>query len=340
MVLLALSAMASTSKLLSPQLNYAADGNTAERYKAIADNLLLNTGTPTNWGKGIHTNPESFGLARTGTDSLYDLDVDKITRLNSSNLYAIGYPQIFSSINIPDVSLRIEMKPVFDVNIDLVATFSKADQTIYNFRILTNKHGTAVTSNLKTYVIGQNLTASDNISALNGETYFNATLPNTLSGSALLVVLAESAYDNKFTSFGCYPFIHNSTPPESDDSFLRLIPLNDTLVAAFTHAPVPLSSAYALTFDGDLTLTQIGSNNESATYAIPCLLGSNLILVVTGVDSSRFFAEYISYPQIPLMFGANFDNSNTLSSVFTHTYLVTIESAIYECTIWIGGPKE
>jgi len=53
-----------------------------------------------------------------------------------------------------------------------------------------------------------------------------------------------------------------------------------------------------------------------------------------------FFEEWSAYPQVPLQTGADFAGSPTLSNVFSFTYLVTINSALYECTVWLGGPRE
>jgi hypothetical protein len=60
-------------------------------------------------------------------------------------------------------------------------------------------------------------------------------------------------------------------------------------------------------------------------------------MVITGLNSTSFFAEWVAYPQIPLEIGANFANSNSLSNVFAYTYIVTVDSALYECRVWLGG---
>jgi len=102
-----------------------------------------------------------------------------------------------------------------------------------------------------------------------------------------------------------------------------------------------LSKTYALTVNYYSNLTQTASDNHSVTYSLPHFLDpSPTLIVVTGWNSTIFFTEWTTYPQIPLQTGANFADSITLSNVFTNTYTVTINSALYECTVWLGGPKE
>jgi hypothetical protein len=87
-------------------------------------------------------------------------------------------------------------------------------------------------------------------------------------------------------------------------------------------------------------LEQISGSNQSVTYNIPRLLESSpILLVATGWNSTTFFEEWTAYPQIPVQTGANFEDPNILSNVFANTYLVEINSAFYECTIWLGGPR-
>jgi hypothetical protein len=341
MVLLVLSAMASTSKLLYPYIDYATDSNVAERYKEFSEYLLLNMGNPTDWGENNETTLTSFGLARTGSGVPYELDIDKVSRLNSENLYAVSYARIFSVLEISDIAFKIEIKPVFNVKINLTSTYTETKRTVYQFKVLTEKNGALVPSNLKSYAITGNYVETTGVCASNGETYFNVTLSNTVNGPALLVVFAESAYNDKLMSFNAYAFAHNSKSPEPNGTFLKLSPLNYTLTASFVNQTTTLSNAYAFTFNYNLTLTPTGNNSKSTTYNIPYLADSSpMLLVVTGTNSATIFAEYTTYPQIPLQMGSDFENSETRSNVFAYTYLVTINSAIYECTVWVGGPRE
>ena len=341
MVILVVSAMASTSKLLYPYLNNGLDENIRERYREISKYMLLNVGEPENWGQNSQVTPETFGLAKAGAFNAYELDVDKVSRLNSENLYALSYADIFLALKISDVSFRIEIKPIFEVSINLTASFNETDSKIYQFEILTEKHGSRVQANLKCYIIAENYFNTTDTVQSSGRTSLNITLSNNINGPALLIVLAKSIYEQGITSFNAYAFTHNSAEPHSKGTFLKLSPVNYNLTASFQYSEIVLQDAYALTFNYNSSLTQTGNNNQSATYNIPRFRDSSpIIIVVTGQNSTDFFIEWTAYPQIPFRIGADFSNSQTLSNVFSYTYTVSIDSALYQCNIWLGGPNQ
>jgi hypothetical protein len=341
MVLLVLSAMASTSRLLYPYLNNGVDDNVAERYEEISKYLLLSDGMPPNWGQNCQTIPDTFGLAKAGSNNAYELDIDKVSRLNSENLYAMSYAQIFTALRMPDVSFKIEIKPIFEVAINLTDTFKAANETIYQFEISTEKHGVPIQTELKCYVIAENYLETNLAYASGGRAYVNITLSNDIKGPALFVVFAEAVCNFKMVSFGTYAFAHNSDEPKSKRTFLRLSPVNYTLTASYIISGTNLSKAYALTINYYSNLTQTVSDNQSATYSLPHFLDSSLtLIVVTGWNSTSFFTEWTTYPQVPLQIGANFADAVSLSNVFANTYTVTINSVLYECSVWLGGPRE
>jgi hypothetical protein len=341
MVLLVLSAMATTSKLLYPYINNTIDSSLAERYRDISKYLLLNDGTPANWGQNCQTIPEAFGLADAESDNPYALDIDKVSRLNSENPYAMSYAQIFTALKMSDVSFRLEIKPIFDVTINLTATFQSANETSYQFEILTQENGIPIQAELKCYAIAEDFLEADYVYAANGESCFNITIPNDVEGPALLVAFAKAIYDSRIVSFGAYAFAHGSTNPKPKNTFLRLSPLNHTLTTSFIYSGINLSRVYALTVNYYSVLEQTASDNQSAIYSIPHFLDSSPTLIVaTGLNSTAFFTEWTAYPQIPLQTGANFAGTSTLSDIFAYTYIITINSALYECTLWLGGPKE
>jgi len=341
MVLLVLSAMASASKLLYPHINNKSYDNAAKRYREISKYMLLNHGTPSNWGEDGQTVPEKFGLADAHSDYPYELDIDKVSRLNSENAYALSYAQMFTALKMPDASFSIEIKPTFEVILNLTATYQFASETVYQFEISTEKHGVPVEAELKCYTVAENYLGGNYVNFSDGKTALNVTLQNSVVGPALFSVLARAICNAKIVSFGVYAFAHNSPEPKPNGTFLRLSPLNYTLDVAFIYSGINLSRAYALTFNYSSTLTQTSISNQSATYSVPHFLDADPTLtIVTGWNSTVFFAEWTAYPQIPLQTGADFADSVTLSNVFTYTYTITINSALYECTVRLGGPRE
>lgn len=339
MVMLVLSAMAATSKVLYPYIHSADDENLAERYMELSKYLLLNCGSPSDWGQNGNVTPDTFGLAKASSDNPFELDIDKVSRLNSENLQSLTYAQIFTMSKIPDISFKMQIKPIFEIYIDLISTFALANQTVYQFEVLTEKSGFPVTADLTEYVIAEHYIESNSSYALKGRAYINLSLPNSINGPALLVVIARSTYDARIESFNAYAFAPNSAEPKPRGAFLRQSPLNYTLNISALYSDTVLSEVYALSFHYNSTLTQVSVNGQNATYYVPHFLDpSPTLIIATGRNATSFFTEWTAYPQIPLEVGANFA-ATSLSNVFTHVYTVTINLVNYECTTWIGGPR-
>jgi hypothetical protein len=338
MVLLVLSAMASTSKLLYPYLERTADTNAVAKYREISKYILLHLGTPANWGESNQTTLSTFGLANAETSAQYNLDPDKVSRLNDQNEYALDYAEAFSALGMPDVSFRIEIKPVFEVTTNLTAIRAEANQTVYTFEIWAEKHGRAIAADLMVYVVAEDFAEATDVSVSDGRTYLNVTLSNAVGGPAVLVAFARSSYDRRLVSFGICPFAHNSASPKPNRAFVSLSPLNHTLTALFVASDVTMSTVYAFTYGHDATLVKSANGSNVATYNIthfaePC----PTLIVVTGHNSTTFFTEQVAYPHVPVQFGAYSASAQARSDVFAFTYLVSIGSAIYDCTLWIGG---
>ena len=342
MVLLSLSAMAGLSKILQPSLNNNMDESLVSRYREVSKYLLLSSGLPTDWGRNkLASNLSAFGLARGNSQVAYELDIDKVSRLNSENAYSLTYAQVFTAFQMSDVSFRLEIRTIFEVEVALTATFPLVNSTVYEFEILTSKHGAPVHSELVCYAVAEDYLALGYEGVCDGLTSSNVTISNSFSGPVLLVVFARSIDNVDVVSFGTCYFAHNSGEPKPNGSFLRLSPLNSTLEVSFAYSEANVSKAYALTFSRNFTLTEVSNNNESAIYEIPPLLrGSPIIIVATGRNSTESFEEWVAYPQLPVQIGANFADYSTLSSVFAYTYLVSIDYALYECTVHVGGLQE
>ena len=341
MVLLVLSAMAATAGLLYPHISGSFGIEASKRYGEIAKHILLSVGKPADWGKNSQTVPEEFGLAEDKAAVPYTLDVDKVSRLNGENIYALTYAQIYTSLKILDVSFRIEIKPVFETSINLIATYEDESETTYEFEAATVRSGANVPAELRLYVIAENFLQNLGVHSSDGEICFNVTIPKSVNGPALLVVLTKSKFNGKIVSFAVYAFAHNHQNPKPKGSFLRLSPLNYTLTVIPNNPDITLSEVYALTFNYHQTLEQKTSQNGPATFDIPKFLdASPTVLVATGWNSTQFFIEWTVYPQLPVGMGISPTESMNLSDFYAYSYLVTVNSAVYKCTIWLGGPKQ
>ncbi|MGQ9641112.1 MAG: hypothetical protein ACUVUF_03170 [Candidatus Bathycorpusculaceae bacterium] len=131
---------------------------------------------------------------------MYALDVDKVSRLNSENQFSLNYAQIFASLKISDVSFRLEIEPIFEVSINLTATFHAENETIYQFEVSAEKHGVPVEAELKYHTIAENHFEADQAYTSHGITSFNVTLSANVGGPALFVVFAKALYNAKMVS--------------------------------------------------------------------------------------------------------------------------------------------
>ncbi len=197
MVLLVLSAMATTSSLLYQPISNSFGNEAFARYGEIAKYMLLNTGKPVDWGKNGQTVPEDFGLADAVVANPYTLDVDKVSRLNGENLHALSYAQIYTSLKIPDVSFRIEIKPLFETVVNLTAIYEGEGENTYAFDVETVRSGVSIPADLRLYVVAENLLQNLGVYGSDGEIHLNATISKDVNGPALLVVLAKSKYTRK-----------------------------------------------------------------------------------------------------------------------------------------------
>jgi len=339
MIILVSSAMVITSMTLHPSLNELSHRNDIERYQQLAKYILLNPGTPPNWGSMSEVVPSVFGLASVNSLHPYQLDIDKVSRLNSENAYSITYLQLFEAFGVRDVALRIEVETLFHVSVDLVSTSIGEKETTYDFEILTKKSGLPVSAKLSCYVISKDYvdsSVSSTSSSGNGSVSF--TIPNSANGTALLVSFAK--IENHIVAFNVYSFGHNSSAPEPNGTFMRLSPLNYTLNVFFSYPNEEVLRAQAFSYGYASELTQISRDNQTAEYGLPHLLDSSpMIIVITGSNGSSSFAEWVSYPQLPVEMGVGLSDLDAASKIVSLTYIVTINSALYKFHINFAGPK-
>jgi hypothetical protein len=331
--------MAITSMTLHPILNELSNENDIDRYQQLANYILLTSGTPANWGSMPEVVPSSFGLAPANSLHPYQLDIDKVSRLNYENAYSITYLALWEAFGVRDVAFRIEVEPLFQVYSSLISTSKGENETTCNFEILTKKSELPVSANLSCYVISKDYVDSlISSTSSNGNRSVRFTIPNSANGTALLVSFAK--IETQIVAFNVYSFSHNSSStPEPNRTFMSLSPLNYTLNVTFLYPNEEVLRAQAFSYNYNFTLTQTSSGNQTAEYSLPHLLDSSpMIIVITGSNGSSSFAEWTSYPQLPLETGANLSGLDAASKIVSLTYIVTINFALYEFNIEFAGP--
>lgn len=334
MVILTVSAMVGTAKVVQPYINDLSAMNGVERYRGLAEYILLSAGNPSNWGRMADVVPSAFGLA---SDNLqpYELDLDKVSRLNNDNVYAVTYPEIWAALGTADMSSNIKIRPLFEVSISLTSSQSGGTENIYTFRVSTSKSGFPVPGWIRCYAVVETyIDAVSSSTAMDGMGFVNATLPNSLNGTALFIVFAKAKSYSQAMAFNAYSFGHRSDTPQPNETFLQLSPLNHVLNASFRCAAVEVSNAYVFTYNYRFNLSQAAVGNQTVEYNVPRLLeASPMMLVLTGNNASTSFAEWTTYPQLPLEIGADFADLTVRSKAVALTYLVSVNSVLYEAVI-------
>ena len=80
-------------------------------------------------------------------------------------------------------------------------------------------------------------------------------------------------------------------------------------------------------------------SQDSMNYTIPRLLdGSPRVLVVTGQNSTQYWAEWAAYPQIPLEVGVEIGAEYVISDVYSVSYIVEVEGALYRFNMMFRRP--
>jgi hypothetical protein len=164
-------------------------------------------------------------------------------------------------------------------------------------------------------------------------------IPNSMNGTAILLVFAKAQSNNQIVAFNAYTFAHNSQEPLPNHTFTELNPLNYILNLTFIYPDEEVRKALVLTFNCNFSLTEKSHDGQSVEYEIPRLLDAcPTALIVTGLNGSTSFAEWVSYPQLPLTFGVNFEDDAT-TDIVSFSHIVTINSALYEAvTRWRLAP--
>jgi len=339
MIILALSAMVGTSKLMAPYLSDLSHRDDAERFQQLASHLLLNTGTPPNWGQMRDTKPNSLGLTKEESSLPYELDIDKVSRLNSENIYSLTYSELWEALGVKDVTFQIEIKTLFELSLNLISNSTLGNETVYEFEVATRKSGMPISAILSGYVIVENFVDKVTSSTdSNGVGSVSVGVPNSVNGTALMLVFAKAQANSQMVSFNTYAFSHHSKSPLPNRTFTRLSPLNHVLNASLAYSTTEIIKAQIFTFNYNFSLTEKAQGAQTLEYLIPRLLDpSPMVMVLTGYNGSTSFAEWVSYPQLPLQIGVDFSESVAGSKVVSLSHIVTINFALYEVVAKWGG---
>ncbi len=328
MIVVALGAVFGVSMVVEPYL----DGNVhgVERYQQIGRYILLSRGIPSGWGTG--GTPTELGLATSGNP--YELDIDKVTRLNPGHSQSLNYSSLWQALGIDDVSFRISVEPLFNLTLTLASSQVQGSDTVYNFSATTVRDGYPLLCQVNYYIAVRNSTySSSGSTTLDGSGTVQFTLPNSLNGTAILIGIARA--ESSITSFDVLPFAHNISQPNQPGAFASLSPLDYTLGVSLIGGASAWNSA-VFSYEYSFNLTASGSD-----YIIPKLLaGGPLVVTLTGINGTDRWAEWVAYPQVPLDVGGNMEDDYVVSDVKTVEYIVEIDGSLYRCRMTFRSPAE
>lgn len=330
MVSVALLTTASFIGTMQARLDSLQDVNEQTFLGAIAEQLVTSCGAPADWGANGETVPASFGLAKSDSPNPYELDIDKVSRLNSLNNCSLSYAEVSAAARLNKIALGIAVSQMLSISVEMSGNETSGDATTYTFKLSVSGRSGTVGASLHCYFIAENfLTNINNETSDVGIGYVSVEIPNSSDGPALLVVFGRSQLDDRLTSYEVYSFAHLSSEPMPNNSFLDLSPLNYSLTVNPKSEGAVVEDSYALSYDYQSNISLVSEN----AYAIPASLDkSPIVLVLCGVNGPSHFAEWVSYPQVPLEFGADFEDSE--ENVLTYT--VMIKENLYLLTVRFG----
>jgi len=261
---------------------------------------------------------------------VYALDVDKISRLNSQNSYSLSYGQASVAARLNNIALGISFSQMLSITATLSATSSIGDETAYTFKISVSQASGPTSATLKGYAVAEDFVSEvSNTTSSAGVGYVTVQIPNSANGPALLVVFARATFDDRITAYETYSFAHLSQELSPNHTFLGLSPLNYTLSIETSSPDVTIEHCYAFSYGYQSNLT----TTSATTYSIPEFVDkSPTVLVISGINDTTPFAEWVAYPDIPLDFGAEFENSE--QNVFVYTVLV--KGTFYKLALSFG----
>ena len=329
-VSVALLATTSLAETMQIRINSLQDLNKDDYLRTIAEQIVTSFGTPEDWGSSGNTIPESFGLDSHASPYLYELDIDKITRLSSQSNYSLSYFQVSQAARLDKLALGITISQMLTITAGLSANVTAVDETTYTFTFSVSQAQGPINASLHCYAVARDfLTDVYNTTSDAGVGALSFQIPNSADGPALLIVFARASFDDRLTAYEVYSFAHLQQEPSPNHTFIGLSPLNYTLNLNPKIPDTTVDDGYAFSYAYQSNLT----STSSTTYAIPAFLDkSPTVLVVSGHNDTTSFVEWTAYPGIPLEFGANFANSE--KNVFVYT--ISVKETLYKLTLSFG----
>jgi hypothetical protein len=329
LVAVALIATAFLSSTMQARIDSTQDINKDSYLKAIADCIITSSGTPNDWGTSSNL-PQDFGLAQSQSTTPYEIDMDKISRLNSQNNDSLTYGEILQAAKLNNLALGITVSPLLSVSIWQSENHTMGSQTSFTFGISTSIDSKPADTSLHCYVVANNYLINQTDSTSNGVGDFTVQIPTSATDNALLVVFARASFDERITSYAVYRFGDSTQQPTPSNNVVALSVIDYTLTYTPVSPNATIEKGYLLSYSYQSNLTSPSSTGCPVPKTID---KSPFVIVVCGQNGADYFEEWTAYPQVPLTAGFNFEGSER--TIFS--YVVTIKDALYKVDISFGG---
>jgi hypothetical protein len=325
-IAVALIGMAFLGSTMQTRIASTQDINKDSYLKAIADHIITNPGSPTEWGTSSAL-PVDFGLASTFSHCNYELDLDKICRLNSLNNYSLSYLDLSNAARL-NIALGIKVSQLMTVNIMQSSNSTVGSNISFTFQISANIDSKPASASIHCYFASDTYLTEVNASIPDiGIGQVTVQIPASETENVLLIAFARASIDDRITSYAIYNFAHSTQESNPSNRDLALSPLNYNLNLNDTSLRVLKGYVFSYSYQYNLSFF------EDSQAAIPKLLDeSPLVLTVEGINGTDHFQEWTAYPQIPLRIGADFDGSE--QNIFS--YIVTINRVLYRLDLSLG----
>lgn len=326
-----LIATACVTSTIQTTITNTQDINKESYLNAIANRIISSPGTPTNWGSSNNI-PSDFGLATSSSSSIpFELDMDKVTRLNSQNNASLSYIDMLNATCLNNIAMGITVSQIMSINIEQSSNSTVGNETYFTFTILTSIESEPTSATLQCYVIADNY-----LSNITGSTsdvglgYITVQMTSEAKANAMLIVFARASFDDRLTSYAIYNFVNSTQEQSPSNDMLTLSPLNYMLSITTNSSDLTVQNGYVFSYSTDQSLVYM---KNSAEWSIPNIIDTSpFIVVACGQNNSTYFQEWVAYPQIPFNAGSSFTGSE--QNVFSYT--VTINGALYKINVSFG----
>ena len=327
-VMVVLIAVAFLGSTLQARIESNVDTNENSYLGAIADRIVTSSGSPVDWGKSSEK-PSDLGLACNVASSTYDLDIDKISRLNNLNANSLSYLEMVNAAKLTDIALGISLSQVMSIDLQQIHSYIIDGDTYFEFAAKVSIESAVTDASVHGYIVASDFLYNFTGSVVSGNADFTVHIPSDRIDSALLIIFGRANFDERMTSFAVYNFADSSQEIGPGKTTLALS--TQSYVLHFNGSSgVNLQDAYAFSYSYNQAMT----STVNSQFTIPAFADkSPIVLVVLGLDNGVPVQDWTVYPQVPLTAGSNFVGSQR--NVFS--YMVTVDGVLYRLQLSLGG---